>query len=137
MIIADTGAILALIDADDSHHDEMIALYDERPDDWVLPWAILAEVDYLLLTYVGAATERAFVRDLAAGSYNIEGGRESDIERARELTDRYRSLKIGLVDATVVAVAERLRAPFIATFDLRHFGAIDIKGAPRLLPRDA
>ena len=91
MIIADTGAILALIDADDSHHDEMIALYDERPDDWVLPWAILAEVDYLLLTYVGAATERAFVRDLAAGSYNIEWGRESDIERARELTDRHRT----------------------------------------------
>jgi predicted nucleic acid-binding protein len=77
------------------------------------------------------------VRDLASGSYNIEWGRETDLERARELTDRYRTLKIGLVDATVVAVAERLRAKYIATFDVRHFGAIDIKGAPRLLPRDA
>jgi predicted nucleic acid-binding protein len=137
VIIADTGAILALIDADDAHHEEALGLYDENPNDWILPWAVLAEVDYLLLSHVGAATERAFVRDLASGAYNIEWGRETDLERARELTDRYRSLKIGLVDATVVAVAERLRAKFIATFDVRHFGAIDIKGAPRLLPRDA
>lgn len=137
MIIADTGAVLALIDADDAHHDEALALYDASADDWVLPWAILAEVDYLLLTHVGAAAERAFVRDLAAGSYNVEWGRESDLDRVLDLTDRYRSLKMGLVDATVVAVAERLRAKSIATFDVRHFGAIDIKGAPLLLPRDA
>jgi hypothetical protein len=41
-----------------------------------------------------------------------------------------------LVDAVVIATAERLRADAIATLDLRHFGAIKIAGSPRLLPRD-
>jgi len=35
-----------------------------------------------------------------------------------------------------MAVAERLRAD-IATLDLRHFGAVTLAHAPRLLPRDA
>jgi hypothetical protein len=36
----------------------------------------------------------------------------------------------------VIAMAERLGAKAIATLDLRHFGAVAIKGRPRLLPRD-
>jgi hypothetical protein len=36
-----------------------------------------------------------------------------------------------------MAVAERIRARAIATLDLRHFGAVAIRGRPRLLPRDA
>ena len=136
MIVADTGAILALIDADDRHHDEFLSLYEDRPGSWVLPWAILPEVDYLLLTHAGADVERAFVRDLAAGDYAVEWGVHADLARARELCERHRALRLGLVDAVVVAVAERLRADAIATLDLRHLGAIAIAGAPRLLPRD-
>jgi predicted nucleic acid-binding protein len=136
VIVADTGAILALIDADDRHHGEFLALYEDDPGSWVLPWAILAEVDYLLLTHVGADVERAFANDLATGGYAVEWGEEADLTRARDLCERYRSLRLGLVDAVVVAVAERLRADAIATVDLRHLGAIEIKGTPRLLPRD-
>jgi len=35
-----------------------------------------------------------------------------------------------------MAVSERLGAEAIATLDLRHFGAVSIKGRPKLLPRD-
>jgi predicted nucleic acid-binding protein len=60
------------------------------------------------------------------------------VYRARDLKTRQTSaLRLGLVDAVVMAVAERLRAEAIATLDLRHFGAVKIAGAPRLLPRDA
>lgn len=37
----------------------------------------------------------------------------------------------------MIAVAERLNAKAIATLDLRHFGAVEIRGRPKLLPRDA
>jgi hypothetical protein len=40
------------------------------------------------------------------------------------------------VDAAVIAAAERLRATAIATLDMRHFGAVTIRGRPRLIPRD-
>ena len=36
-----------------------------------------------------------------------------------------------------MAIAARRRATAIATLDVRHFGAVKIAGAPKLLPRDA
>lgn len=41
--------------------------------------------------------------------------------RADELLDRYRSLSLGLVDATVLAAAEMLAETKLATLDRRHF----------------
>jgi predicted nucleic acid-binding protein len=136
VIVADTGAILALIDADDRHHDALLDLYEENPDAWVLPWAVLPEVDYLLLTHVSAKAELAFMRDVADARYLVDWGGDADLRRARELCDRYRGLRLGLVDGVVMATAERLKADTIATLDVRHFGAVEIRGAPRLFPRD-
>ncbi|MGH7571901.1 MAG: type II toxin-antitoxin system VapC family toxin [Gemmatimonadota bacterium] len=136
MIVADTGAIVALIDADDRHHGPLLQLFDQDPDAWILPWAILPEVDYLLLTHVAPYVELAFVHDLADGRYAVEWGDESDLSRARELCDQFSDLHLGLTDAIVLAVAERLAAGAIATLDLRHFGAVKLRGEPKLLPRD-
>ena len=136
MIVADTGAILALIDASDRHHDALVELFDEQPGAWVLPWAILAEVDYLVGAHLGARAQEAWLDDLADGAFPIDWGQPRDVKRARELSRQYRALRLGLVDSVVMATAERLRAEAIATLDVRHFGAVDIKGSPRLLPRD-
>ena len=136
MIVADTGAMVALIDADDRHHEEFVALYEDTAADWVLPWAILPEVDYLLAEHVGVSAQQAFVRDLAGRAFTVEWGEDADLVRARDLCERYAALDLGLVDAVVAAVAERLRASAIATLDLRDFGSLEIKGAPKLLPRD-
>jgi predicted nucleic acid-binding protein len=137
MIVADTGAIVALIDADDAHHETMVSLYEERPADWILPWAILPEVDYLLSTHVGDKAQRAFAADLASGAFEVAWGTQADLVRARKICEQYRSLKLGLVDATVIATAERLKARAIATLDVRDFGPVKISGAPKLFPRDA
>lgn len=136
MIVADTGALIALIDADDRHHTVLRDLFDPDPDAWLLPWAVLPEVDYLLSAHVGTRSQELFLADLAAGAFNVEWGEPSDLERARELNERYRALGLGLVDGAVIAVAERLGAGAIATLDLRHFGAVEIQGRPSLVPRD-
>lgn len=136
MIVADTGAVLALIDADDRHHRALRALYERHPDAWVLPWAILAEVDYLLATHVSARAQEAFLDDLARGTYSVEWGHERDLVRARDLCRRHADLKLGLVDTVVMAVAERIEAKAIATLDQRHFGAVTLRGRPKLFPRD-
>ncbi len=136
MIIADTGAIVALIDSDDQHHTALLALFDEDPVRWLLPWAILPEVDYLVSKYIGTRAEGAFVSDLSNGLFQIEWGSAEDVRRADELNQQYRDLKLGLVDSVVMAIAERTRADAIATLDERHFGAVALRGSPRLLPRD-
>ena len=81
-------------------------------------------------------TRETFLADLADGAFSVEWGRDEDLAVARRIHTRYRSLRLGLVDAVVIATAERLKAEAIATLDLRHFAAVSIKGNPRLLPRD-
>lgn len=136
MILADTGAVVALVDADDRHHDELRRAWEADPAAWLLPWAILPEVDYLLASQLGAAAEEAFLADVTDGVFRVAWGDERDLAAARRIAQRHRSLKLGLVDAVVIAMAERLGAEAIATLDLRHFGAVRIKGSPRLYPRD-
>jgi predicted nucleic acid-binding protein len=136
VIVADTGAMVALIDRDDKHHEAMLALYENDPTAWVLPWAILPEVDYLVARYLGDEVATAFMTDVAHGAFVIEWGDDADTRRALEIRERYRSLKLGLVDSVVAAVAERIRASAIATIDQRDFGALDLIGRPKLFPRD-
>jgi predicted nucleic acid-binding protein len=135
VILADTSAIIALMDGREAHHAQMLELYDETAGEWVLPAIILPEVDYHIAKRLGEPTQIAFVRDLAEARYAVEWGGGRDMVRARELLERYRSLRMGLVDALVIAVAERLHVRAIATLDVRHFGAVKIKGEPKLLPR--
>ena len=137
MIVADTGAILALLDNGDRHHKAVRVLYEDRPHDWLLPWAILPEVDYLIGAELGMRAQEAFFEDLAEGAFTIEYGRQADVERAHAIARKHKALNLGLVDTIVMATAERLHAEAIATIDLRHFGAVKIAGSPRLLPRDA
>ncbi len=136
MIVADTGAVVALIDADDRHHDAMVRLFEDDPAAWVLPWAILPEVDYLVGRHLGAHVAEAFLNDIVEGAFTVEWGHERDLRRSQELRAQYASLELGLVDSIVAAVAERLHATAVATLDLRDFGALKLVGAPRLYPRD-
>lgn len=136
MIVADTGAVLGLLDADDRHHATLVDLFDRTGDRWVLPWAILPEVDHLVGRHGGAAAADAFVADLAAGAWSVEWGDHADLPAAHALLERYADLRFGLVDAVVMAVAERLEAEAIVTLDLRHFGPVRLRHEPRLLPRD-
>ena len=136
MIVADTGAIIALIDGRDAHHERVVSIYDDCGEHWVLPWAILPEVDYLLGAHVSRRAQDTFLEDLSEGAFVVEWGSEDDLDEALRLTRQYRALNLGLVDAVVIAVAARRAARAIVTFDLRHFGAVKIPGAPPLWPRD-
>jgi predicted nucleic acid-binding protein len=134
VIVADTSALIALVAADDKDHDAVLSLWEATARDWVVPWATLPETDFMLRTRLGTPAARLFLADLAGGKFMIEHSQPSDIARAAALDARYAELGLGLVDGAVIAVAERLRATAIATFDLRHFGALDLPF--KLLPRD-
>ncbi|HVL66160.1 MAG TPA: PIN domain-containing protein [Vicinamibacterales bacterium] len=136
MVVADTGAMIALVDRHDTHHERVRAAYEAHADEWVLPWAVLPEVDYLLGAHVGSKAQDAFLADLAEGAYAVEWGTEADLDEALRITRQYRALRLGLTDAVVMALAGRHRAAAIVTLDLRHFGAVKIPGAPQLWPRD-
>lgn len=137
MIVADTGGVLALLNRDDRHHEGVRRLFEREPD-WILPWAILPEVDYLATKFLGSAVARAFVEDVREGLFSVDSSLEQDLPRAVELLSTYDHLKLGLVDAVVMAQAERHQARVIVTTDARHFRAVKlaIRPAPKLVPID-
>ena len=56
--------------------------------------------------------------------------------RMAELVETYGDFPLGLVDASVIAVAERLNADAVATLDHRHFSVVRPRHLPafKLLP---
>ena len=60
-----------------------------------------------------------------------------DLSRVAALVERYADFPLGTVDASVVAVAERLKATEVFTLDVRHFAAVRPAHVPAftLLPR--
>ncbi len=79
---------------------------------------------YLLGTRIGVDAEVRFVGDLAAGNLIPEPVAASDWLRIAELVAAYRDLPLGTVDASVVAVAERLAVREVATLDRQHFTVV-------------
>lgn len=85
---------------------------------------MIAEVAYILGRRGGAELEAAFLVDLASGAFLAPSLEHADFVRAAELVARYSDLRLGSVDAIVVATAERLGITTIATLDHRHFSVV-------------
>jgi len=110
VIVADTGAILALVDADERHHENLRRVFEDGESSWVVPWAVLPEIDYLLSTHVGWRAEEAFPFRPRVGSLPSNGGVRRISLKPSAICKRHRALRLGLVDSGVIAVAERLKA---------------------------
>ena len=136
MIVADTSAILALMDAGSPHHIPLRSAFRTNRDDWVIPSAVLSELDHLSARRLGPAAAEALRADLTDGRYVIEWGEAGDLERALEIGRAHRDLSIGLVDGLVIAIAERLEARAIVTLDVRGVAAVAPTGQLEIWPRD-
>jgi len=138
MIVVDTSAILAYMNSADAHHDEVQTWLDSEEDDLATTPLIVAEADHLVARWGGRAGSSALRADLAAGAYVLEWW-PSAIGSCVRLAERYADTNLGLADASLVVLAERLRTVEIATLDQRHFRAVSpltAEDAFRLLPLD-
>ena len=96
MIVADTSGVLGLLDRRNSKHTALVELFRSHRSEWVLPWATLPELDYMVPRAIGPAVSQAFRADLAEGLYAIEWGGTPDLRRALELDRTYRGPLAGL-----------------------------------------
>jgi len=124
MVIVDTGVLYAMVDRDDGWHERVKAYLQTQTDILIVPVTVLPEVCYLLNTYISQEAERSFVISLLQGEMKIENLTSDDLRRTLNLLEQYADANIGLVDATVVAIAERLKVRRILTTDRRHFSLI-------------
>lgn len=136
MIVVDTGPIVALINDRDNQHASCTELLAYHPGPLLVPAPVFAEVCLLLERRRGTRAELAFLRDVRRGIFTLVDLTEADLERVSELVQTYADLPLGTIDASVVAVAERLRVQSVATLDRRHFTVVRPRhvGAFTLLP---
>lgn len=132
MLIVDTGPLYAAADRRDRHHRACVDLLvgAERP--LVVPALVVGELGCLLADRLGPEAEQALARSIESGELQVESVLDSEWRRISELADQ----QLGIVDASLVALAERLRVDTLATLDHRHFGPVRPAhvAAFRLLP---
>lgn len=123
MIVVDTGPVVALVNDRDEHHDRCREFLEAHPGPLLLPATVFTEVCLLLERRRGTHAEPAFLADVRAGRFRLVDA-EPDLERIAELVERYSDLPLGTVDASVVALTERLELPEVATLDRRDFSVV-------------
>jgi predicted nucleic acid-binding protein len=136
-LICDTGALLDYLVASAPDHLLFRNAIDQARTRYV-PALVLAEVDYFLRHERRAM--QAFMQDVARGAFTYAQPSLDQLSRAMEIDRRYEDLGLGLVDGSVVALAEALGIRRLATRDVRHFAAVRLRdGSPFDLvvhPRD-
>lgn len=123
-LVVDTGVLVAAIEPRDQHHQRCARLLTGAREARVVPAPVLVELEYLLRAASDAGAFGAFLDDCARGAFRIEALMPEDYERVGELLQSYADLRLGFVDAAVLAVTERLREPKLATLDHRHFAVV-------------
>lgn len=124
MLIVDTGPLVAYLNRNDPDHARCAALLESGTDDLLVTPYVVTEACYLVGKYAGAEAEINLVEALAAGDLNQVEIAAGDLVRMAELMRQYAGFPLGVADASVFAVAERLKASEVDTLDQRHFRAV-------------
>ncbi len=119
--IFDTGFLYAYFDKDDEFHESCDEIFDDESLNALLPDLVLPELAHLILRRLDVDKLTNFLRSVANGDFELVRTTESDLERAAEILEKYDDNNIDLVDAVIVAMAERLNIEKILTVDRRHF----------------
>lgn len=123
-LIIDTGVIYALADRKDDWHAAAASFMSDFRGRLFVPSTVVPEACYLLNTYLGQDAEMGLIQSLINREMVLEHSTTQDLVRIAELLKKYHDTNIGFVDASVVALAERLKICGILTTDRRHFAAI-------------
>lgn len=132
--IVDSGPLIASAIASDPDHKACLEALRTPGLHLVIPALCVAEAAYFIGSRGGARPEAVFLRGLR--DFDVRAPEPDDWERIADLVEQYADLELGATDASVVALAERLRTDLVVTLDHRHFRAVRPahRDALRLLP---
>ena len=123
-LVLDTSALLAALDTHDPAHADCAELIAGSAEDLVVPVLVLGELDYWCEKRLSVDAWLVFLRDVLDGIYTVEHPTRADLERCQELQTTYADLSVGVVDASLLALVERLGESKLGTLDHRHFGTM-------------
>jgi uncharacterized protein len=132
MIICDTGPLVAVLNKADQQHERCTRLLETVPGPLVVPAPVLTEVCWFLESRVDPSAEARFLQSIVDYVLELMPLTREDLARMVELVVSYADFPLCAVDASVLAVAERLGTDQIAALDRRHFAAVRPKHVPAL-----
>jgi uncharacterized protein len=135
-VLLDSGILYACYDRGDGWHGRAVALLKREKGGLIVPAPVIPEVDHLLGHRLGDRARIGFYQALAEGDYFVADLARERYRRVLELNQQFASLSLGFVDAAVVAIAEQLGVPRIATTDRRDFEQIATALSLLLLPEN-
>jgi predicted nucleic acid-binding protein len=128
--IVDSGPLVAAANAADPAHRVCLNTLRTPGFHLVIPALCVAEAAYLIHSYRGPMTEARFLRGLEG--FDVQAPAAQDWQRIGAIVEQYADFPLGGTDASVIALAERLRTEIVITLDRRHFGAVRPKHCERL-----
>jgi predicted nucleic acid-binding protein len=136
VIVADTSGLLALFNRREPSHDAARRVVEAEDEPMVVSPYVVAELDHLVATRLGADAELAVLTELAAGGYHLAHFAADDVSAAVRVIERYRDQDVGIADASIVVLASRHHTRSLLTLDRRHFEVLrPLEGGRfRLLP---
>ena len=122
--LLDTSFLLAMTNVKDRNHFRVLEVAESIDDPLVLPVTVLPEVSYLIGSRLGYAVMQQFLRGLVTGNVTLETVTITDLKRVTEILEEYADSRLDFVDATIIAIAERLSITRVLTLDRRDFTII-------------
>jgi predicted nucleic acid-binding protein len=122
--ILDISFLVATVDIKDENYGRILDVIVDSKEVLVLPTTVLPEVCHLLTSRLGYPTTKQVLTELANSNVIIEGIDKTDLKRVTEILDQYTDSKLNFVDATIVAIAERMNITKIFTLNKPIFSII-------------
>lgn len=122
-VIADSSFVIAVTVATDANHQRCLAVWCQQNIIY-LPQSTLAEVMYLITKAVGNRAAARFLIGLPKSKYRLVSLEDTDLARTADILIKYADSRVDFVDASIIAVAERLNIPRILTLDQRDFALV-------------
>jgi predicted nucleic acid-binding protein len=121
-VLVDSGVFIAAADRDQPAHGICARVLREHRDQLIVPSPVVPETAWFIEDRLGSAAEASFVRLII--SMDVIDLVPIDYRRIVELIEIYADLGLGFVDASIVAVAERLNVSRLATLNHRDFSVV-------------
>lgn len=108
----------------DPSHETVVRVLERERSTVHIPQSVITEAGWLVGERRMPDRIATLLRGLTSSTWHVECLSEQDLERTAEILTAYADSRIDLVDASVMAVAERLRATRIYTLDRRDFSIV-------------
>ncbi len=118
-VLVDTGPLVAMLAANDEHHDVCVAETRNLPSVLSTCWPAITEAAYLLRGYPEGV--KALLSRIRLGSLLILPLSEDDIPGIEVIAEKYRDQRFDLTDVCLMYLAEREDIEIIFTVDRRDF----------------